>query len=305
VRQSIRGYTDGIIEEAAAAGEVRTTADELRAVWDLLWSSDDLRRTLADPGVSASSRRTVVSELLSDRVGSSTLRLIRFVIEADRATEAVADIDWLTTRLNAAADNLQPVGEVVLGHKAAEERLDGYATALLQVLPSDGGLTQIEEELFRFMQVLDGTEELRIVLSSRDVPAAARKRLVEDLLSAKATPTTQRLASYATQVGRPRDYEDLLAFLVDRLSKESHKRMAEVRSAIDLDEDRQQELSNALRRVVGYDVQLRVSVDPSILGGFVATIGDTVVDASVRHQLEVLRDRLVMPEANITLGGSS
>ena len=75
--------------------------------------------------------------------------------------------------------------------------------------------------------------------------------------------------------------------------------------ALNLDEDRQQELSNALRRVVGYDVQLRVSVDPSILGGFVATIGDTVVDASVRHQLEVLRDRLVMPEANITLGGSS
>jgi len=238
-------------------------------------------------------------------VGSYTLRLIQFVVEADRATEVVADIDWLTTRLNAAADNLQPVGEVVLGHKAAEERLDGYATALLQVLPSDGGLTQIEEELFRFMQVLDGTEALRTVLSSRDVPADARKRLVEDLLSAKATPTTQRLASYATHVGRPRDYEDLLAFLVDRLSRESHKRMAEVRSAIDLDEDRQQELASALRRVVGYDVQLRVSVDPSILGGFVATIGDTVVDASVRHQLEVLRDRLVMPEANITLGDSS
>ena len=305
MRQSIRGYTDGIIEEAAAAGEIRRTADELRAVWDLLWSSDDLRRTLADPGVSASSRRAVVSELLSERVGSYTLRLIQFVVEADRATEVVADIDWLTTRLNAAADNLQPVGEVVLGHKAAEERLDGYATALLQVLPSDGGLTQIEEELFRFMQVLDGTEALRTVLSSRDVPADARKRLVEDLLSAKATPTTQRLASYATHVGRPRDYEDLLAFLVDRLSRESHKRMAEVRSAIDLDEDRQQELASALRRVVGYDVQLRVSVDPSILGGFVATIGDTVVDASVRHQLEVLRDRLVMPEANITLGDSS
>jgi F-type H+-transporting ATPase subunit delta len=305
VRQSIRGYTDAIIDEAAAAGDLRTTADELRAVWDVLWSSDDLRRTLGDPGVSAPSRRTVVTELLSDRIGSFTLRLIQFVIEADRATEVVADIDWLTSRLTAAADNLHPVGEVVLGHKAAEERLDGYATALLQVLPSDGGLTQIEEELFRFMQVLDGTEELRTVLSSRDVSADARKRLVEDLLSAKATPTTLRLTSYATQVGRPRDYQDLLAFLVDRLAKESHKRMAEVRSAIDLDEDRQQELANALRRVVGYDVQLRLSVDPSILGGFVATVGDTVVDASVRHQLELLRDRLVMPEANITLGGSS
>ena len=65
--------------------------------------------------------------------------------------------------------------------------------ASLQVLPGDGTLTQIEEELFRFMQILDGSEQLRTTLSGRDVSAEARRRLVEDLLSSKATPTTQRL----------------------------------------------------------------------------------------------------------------
>jgi F-type H+-transporting ATPase subunit delta len=305
VRQSIRGYTEGVIEQAGAGGELRRTADELAAVAQLIASSDDLRRTLADPGIPAPSRRAVVTELLSSRVGAPALRLLQFVIEADRATEVVADVDWLTVRLNAAADDLHPVGEAVLGHKAAEERLDGYASAVLQVLPGNGTLTQIEEEIFRFVRILDGSVELRTVLASRDVSSDARKRLVEDLLSSKATPTTVRLASYATQIGRPRDYEDLLAFLVDRLSRESHKRMAEVRSAIELDEQQTQDLSSALRRVVGYDVQLRVTVDPGILGGFVATIGDTVVDASARHRLELLRDRLVSPEANITIGGSS
>jgi F-type H+-transporting ATPase subunit delta len=305
VRQSIRGYTDGIIEQAAAGDELRKTADELAAVSDLVGSSNDLRGTLADPGVPASSRRAVVTELLSGRVGSPALRLLQFAIEADRATEVIADFDWLTVRVSAAADHLQPVGEAVLGHKAAEERLDGYASALLQVLTGESTLTQIEEELFRFVRILDGSEELRTILSSRDVSAEARKRLVEDLLSSKATPTTERLAAYATQVGRPRDYEDLLTFLVDRLSRESRKRMAEVRTAIQLDEQQTQDLSSALRRVVGYDVQLRITVDPSILGGFVATIGDTVVDASARHRLELLRDRLVSPEANTTIGGSS
>lgn len=305
MRQSIRGYTDGVIEQAAAGDELRRTADELAAVSNLIASSDDLRQTLADPGVGASSRRAVVGDLLSTRVGNPTLRLIQFAIEADRATEVVDDLEWLATRLNAAADDLQPVGEVVLGHKAAEERVDGYATALLEAVSGDAALTQIEEELFRFMQILDGSEELRTILSSRDVSAEARKRLVEDLLSSKATPTTLRLASYTTQVGRPRDYENLLAFLVDRLALESNKRMAEVRSAVEMDDQQMQDLSAALRRVVGYDVELRVTVDPSILGGFVATIGDTVVDASARHRLELLRDRLVLPEANITTGGSS
>jgi F-type H+-transporting ATPase subunit delta len=305
VRQSIRGYTDGIIEQAAAAGELRRTADELGAISLLVAGSEDLKRTIADPGVASFSRRAIITDLLSSRVGPLALRLVQFVIEADRATEVIADVDWLATRLTAAADHLQPVGEAVLGHKAAEERIGGYATALLQPLSGDATLTQIEEDLFRFMQILDGSDQLRTVLASRDFSADARKQLVEDLLSSRATPTTLRLASYATQVGRPRDYEDLLAFLVDRLSLESHKRMAEVRSAVELDEQQRQDLSNALRRVVGYDVQLRVSVDQSILGGFVATIGDTVVDASARHRLELLRDRLVLPEANITTGGSS
>ena len=305
MRQSIRGYTDGVIEQAAASGELRRTADELEAVSNLIGGSDDLRRILADPGVAAPSRRAVVTDLLSGRIGSPALRLIQFAIEADRATEVVEDIDWLVTRLNAAADHLHPVGEAVLGHKAAEERVDGYATALLQELTGDSGLTQVEEDLFRFLQIIDGSEQLRASLSSRDVSADSRKRLVEDLLSNRAAPTTLRLASYATQVGRPRDYEDLLSFLVDRLSLESHKRMAEVRSAVEMDEDQQRDLATALQRVVGYEVELRVTVDPSILGGFVATIGDTVVDASARHRLELLRDRLVLPEANITTGGSS
>jgi F-type H+-transporting ATPase subunit delta len=173
------------------------------------------------------------------------------------------------------------------------------------VLPDDRGLTQVEEDLFRFLQIIDASVQLRTALSSREVSAGARKQLVEDLLSTRATPTTLSLASYATQVGRPRDYEDLLSFLVDRLSLESHKRMAEVRSAVEMDEQQQRDLSDALRRVVGYEVQLRVTVDPSLLGGFVATIGDTVVDASARHRLELLRDRLVLPEANINTGGSS
>jgi F-type H+-transporting ATPase subunit delta len=305
VRQSIRGYTDGVIEQAAASGELRKTADELGAVSNLIGSAEDLRRILADPGVAAPSRRAVVADLLSTRIGSYALRLIQFVIEADRATEVVGDIDWLVIRWNAAADHLHPVGEAVLGHKAAEERVDGYATALLQVLPGDSDLTQVEEDLFRFLQIIDGSEQLRASLSSREVSADARKKLVGDLLSGRAAPTTLSLASYATQVGRARDYEDLLSFLVDRLAVESHKRMAEVRSAVEMDDHQQRELADALRRVVGYEVQLRVTVDPSILGGFIATIGDTVVDASARHRLELLRDRLVLPEANITTGGSS
>jgi F0F1-type ATP synthase delta subunit len=48
---------------------------------------------------------------------------------------------------------------------------------------------------------------------------------------------------------------------------------------------------------------VRPVLDASVLGGFVATMGDTVVDGSVRRKLQLLRSRLEMPEQTTTIGG--
>lgn len=301
MRQSIRGYTDGVIGRTGPA-ELATVAGDLAAVRDVIDGSDDLRRVLSDPGLALGSRRAVMADLFGSRVSAASMRLLSFVLEADRASDTYDDIVWLATHMAAAVNRMEPVPGGLLGHKAAEERINGYATAVLELESGEHDLGEIEDELFRFQRVVVASEELRAVLSSRDVPADVRKKIVTDLLSAKASPATTSMVAYATTVGRPRDYEDLLETLLTRVAAESNRRLAEVRSAVDLDEAQQRELAGALSRAVGHDVEIRVTVDPSIVGGFVATIGDTVVDGSARHQLELLKERLVMPEVNITTG---
>ena len=301
MRQSIRGYTDGVIDGIAAA-ELSSLVGELSAVRDVIGGSDDLRRVLSDPGVALAARRGVLSDLFASRVAPATMRLVNFVLEADRASETFDDLSWVATRIGAAANRMEPTFEAVLGHKSAEERLDGYASAVLESIRDERDLGEIEDELFRFSRVVAGSDELRAVLESRDVPAGTRRRIVVDLLSSKASAATTAMAAYATTIGRPRDYQDLLEALVARVASETNRRLAEVRSAVELDDAQQRRLADALARAVGHDVDVRVTVDPSLIGGFVATIGDTVVDGSARHQLEVLKDRLVMPEVNITTG---
>jgi F-type H+-transporting ATPase subunit delta len=303
VRETIRGYTDSVVEQAAAASQLPQLAAELGAVRDLVALHDDLLRVLVDPGVTVTARRAVVVDLLSERLSPDAMKLLTFVIEHDRAPEVTANLDWLVSRVGAEAQGGRPVG-VLLGHKAAEERVDGYASAVLEQVDA-GDLMTIEDELFRFARLVDGSEELQAALSSRAVPAAARGGVVTDLLRDRGHQATVRLATYATQVGRPRDYLALLKFLVDRVAAEGNRRLAEVRSAIDLDDTQRQHLGAALSRLVGHDVDVRVTVDPSVLGGFVAVIGDTVVDGSARHRLEVLKERLVLPEATITTGDRS
>ena len=303
MRQSIRGYADGVIDLARSGGpDLANLASEVGAVRDVLAQSEDLRRVLSDPGVPLASRRSVLSDIFGAHVGTASMRLLSFVLDADRAGETVADIVWLAERIDAAARGLVPTGDVVLGHSGAAERVDGYATAVLETLDGERALDEVEDELFRFQRVVAGAEELRNALTNRDLPISARRSLVTDLLASRASAATTALAAYATQVGRPRDYEALLEALVARVTAEANRRLAEVRSAVELDEDQRRKLAEALGRAIGHDVDVRVTVDPSVIAGFVATIGDTVVDGTARHRLDLLKERLVMPEVNITTG---
>ena len=68
--------------------------------------------------------------------------------------------------------------------------------------------------------------------------------------------------------------------------------MGEVRTAIPLDGPRREKLAEALARATGKDIELKVLVDPTVLGGVVARVGDQVFDGSIRRRLELAREQL-------------
>ena len=68
--------------------------------------------------------------------------------------------------------------------------------------------------------------------------------------------------------------------------------MAEIRSAVELDDETVRRLEAALGRATGKQIEAKVVVDPSVVGGIVARVGDTVIDGSVRRRLETLRHAL-------------
>ncbi len=303
MRDSIAGYADAVVEDAEEGGQVADLATELAAVRDLVGDSADLRGALSDPGVPGPARRGVLTDLLGGRVGDHTMRTLAYAVEVDRATEFPEDVSWLAARAAAARDHLVSVDQGPLGRVTAEQRLAGYATALLERVDRHQ-LDEVEDELFRFTQVVSSSEQLRTALTDRDVGLHARRSLVIDLLAGKATSETTRLAAYAARVGRARDYVALLADVLERVAEESNRRIADVRAAVELDDEERGRLSEALGRMTGRDVELRVRLDRGILGGFVATVGDTVVDGSTRRRLDQLKERLVSPEATQRLGSA-
>lgn len=171
-------------------------------------------------------------------------------------------------------------------------RNDGYARALFEVARAEGTLDEVEDELFRFARSFESSDELRTALTDESVPAGKRQAIVEDLLGGKATTTTTQLVSMVVGSGRGRDLPAIIDNLVARASNSKNLSVAEVRTAVALTDDQQARLKAALANATGKQVNLKVVVDPSVLGGIVATVDDTVIDGSVRTRVDQLKSRL-------------
>jgi F-type H+-transporting ATPase subunit delta len=174
----------------------------------------------------------------------------------------------------------------------ADDRTLAYAEALFGVTRAEGTLGEVEDELFRFSQTLQGNDELRKALTDAGIPAARRQQIVEDLLGGKASPTTVALVSMVVGTGRARELPNIIKRLVEMSAAEANKEVAEVRSAVPLTDDQRDRLTKALEDATGKQVEVKVVVDPSVLGGIVAQVGDTVIDGSVRRRLDQLKNAL-------------
>ncbi|HEX9529794.1 MAG TPA: ATP synthase F1 subunit delta [Acidimicrobiales bacterium] len=175
---------------------------------------------------------------------------------------------------------------------AAGDRVDAYASALFEVAKAEGSLETVEDELFRVARTLEGSDELRATLTDERIPVETRQGIVEDLLGDRAAPVTTALVSFVVGSGRGRDLPAIIDMLVKRAAEERQEAVADVRTSIPLDGDQLRRLAEALSKATGKRLSLKVTVDPSILGGVVAQIGDTIIDGSVRHSLEQLRESL-------------
>ncbi len=171
-------------------------------------------------------------------------------------------------------------------------RVEAYAKALLEIARAEGDLDQVEDELFRVARTLETNDALRNELTDEAIPVDLRQGIVEDLLGGRASATTPNLVSMIVGAGRAKDLPAIIEGFLEKSAGSRSETLAEVTSAVPLDGDQQKRLAEALSKRVGHRVSLKVTVDPSIKGGLIAQVGDTVIDGSVRSRLEQLKTSL-------------
>ncbi len=175
---------------------------------------------------------------------------------------------------------------------AEGNRAGSYATALYVVANAEGQLATVGDELFTLARAIEGNDALRDALGDPRLPAARRQQIIEDLLGSRSSDVTLALASMVVAAGRGRELPAIVDALLELSAASEGRQVAEVRSAIDLTDDQKGRLAAALQAATGHEVDVRVTVDPTVVGGLVARVGDQVIDGSVRHRLALLRESL-------------
>jgi F-type H+-transporting ATPase subunit delta len=170
------------------------------------------------------------------------------------------------------------------------ERAEGYADAFYAVAQAEGAVEKIEDELHAVARTLESNDALRSTLTDQAVPAELRQGIVEDLLGSRAHPVTTSLVSFVVGAGRGRELPAIIDAFVARAADSRAEAVAEVRSAVPLDDDQKARLAAGLSKATGKKITVKVTVDPSVLGGIVAQVGDTVIDGSIRHRLDQLKE---------------
>jgi F-type H+-transporting ATPase subunit delta len=175
---------------------------------------------------------------------------------------------------------------------SSDELIRGYAEALFTVVKAEGDLERVEDELYRFGKLLQSNNDLKQALSDLNVGLSQRVKVLEDILANKVSPHTLGLITFVVAQERGRQLSQILEELSELAAEARKSVVAEVRSATPLDNRQRNALEKALGEATGKKVEVKVLVDPSIIGGVVAKIGDTVIDGSVKRRLQQLREQV-------------
>lgn len=239
--------------------------EELLAFAGLLAREPRLRRALSEPARGGEERADLARQLLSGKTSDEAMRLITALVGGR----------W--SRPSELLDAAEQLGVDVL----------------LASAESAGDLTEVEDELFRFGQIVSGDVRLAAILGDSTMADERRIALVRQLLEGKANPVTVKLAEQAVKGFGGRSFGGSLIRLVELAAERRLAEIAYVTAAEPLSEADEERLVTSLSARYGRQVSLKITLDPAVLGGLSVRVGADLYDGTVARRLATVRNALV------------
>ncbi|MGH2497273.1 MAG: ATP synthase F1 subunit delta [Ktedonobacteraceae bacterium] len=134
---------------------------------------------------------------------------------------------------------------------------------------------------------------LAYLLNEPKVPAQRKEKAIRQALAPKVLPTSLNLALLVVQRELVEAMPNIARELAQLVLNYKNQAIAEVTTAAPMDEQQFKQVEQALEHRTGKTILMQTKVQPEILGGVIARVGDQVIDGSIRHRLAVLKQQLL------------
>jgi F-type H+-transporting ATPase subunit delta len=168
-----------------------------------------------------------------------------------------------------------------------------YATSLLTTAVNKNIFEQVAADVEIIAGAMKESPKLKRALKNPVIKPEMKITILEEIFKSKINPETMHFIRFLVKKGR----EDLLDQVAQKFLELRDEKLGivnvDVQTAFEMTELQKSELQAKLEQMLNKKVRFKIQTVPDVVGGFVAKVNDTVYDASVKHQLEILKQQLL------------
>lgn len=169
-----------------------------------------------------------------------------------------------------------------------------YARAIMDIAKTPQVAAAVRDELARFEQVRAAAKDLQEVYANPGIAADAKRKITRTITQKLSMgELSSRVLEILIQNHRINDLGSIVEGLAEMIRQATGTLAADVRAAHPLSDEERASLARTLEAKFGRKVEVTVTTDPALLGGFIAKVGSEVYDASVSGKINRFRESLI------------
>ncbi len=166
-----------------------------------------------------------------------------------------------------------------------------YAKALYKLALETGETSQLYEQLKPLARGIKGLDSLKSALLDPEISDEQKGASMSRLIGAESGGSLDRFILLVIRRGRVEYLRKIALAYLELYRDENNIAKVEITTATEMPRQQIDDIVNVIRKQFGQDITLEVetAIDPSLIGGFAVKIGDLLLDASVKNELNKLR----------------
>jgi F-type H+-transporting ATPase subunit delta len=167
-----------------------------------------------------------------------------------------------------------------------------YAEAFFKIAQENGQIDELQQELGNTLATINEVDELKVYLNHLLVPVKQKKEIIGKIFSEQLSAVTINFLKLIVDKRREAYLEAIIGEYGDMADESRNITKAYLFSAREVPEDEMKILQEKLSASIEKKVELKQTVDETLIGGIKIRVGDRIIDASVAKKLEMLQTKL-------------